>query len=309
MNKIIFLSLSILLLSCSDSTPEMSSADKLLRDSLFLVIHQKYESMDFKNAESVIDEMKPFDEKDFEYFKTKAQIKYNLEKAVEALLLINRALKVHPLNSQALYIKAAIFSKLRFEDSALIYLNKAIMLDPGNEGYFYARAQANAERGLFLLALDDLDRCIKLRPDKKYELISYRTKIRLSISDTIGTIADCDTLIALQPTKSFAYGQKAYCLLWQSNYGEALKILNHALNLNAGDSQLYLLRFSARQNLEDKKCCEDLEQAILLGNQDAYKYIKKCEEFFKKKGVEYRFRIDTLQPTKKPNDDNHSTRV
>ncbi|MDP3556329.1 MAG: hypothetical protein Q8T03_03080 [Bacteroidota bacterium] len=299
---LLYLFFALTFTSCDDEKPEMTETEKTRRDSLYLVVRQYYGNGDLVNAEKVIDSFTAFNDNDFDYFNAKAKIKYNMGKLPEALLLINRALKIHPLHGESLVLKSSALMGLHYEDSSLIYLNKAIMLNPTNTGYLMARMRINLDREIPTLVIDDAIACIRIDPANRAAYLSASSKAKLLAGDTLGALGDCDTILKYKPNDIFGNGQKGFLLFYIRQYSEAIKYFDKTIEMTPNNGELFLFRASAKGYLKNKAgSCDDLEKAILLENPEALKYVDRCEDYFKAHGKKFTIKTDTVYERQQPN--------
>jgi tetratricopeptide (TPR) repeat protein len=295
MKRLLISLLTIILFNCSDEIKEKTPVEIASRDSIELIIKELCESGRFSEAEIILDTLKPFNEKDFSFYSTKARLKFELNKMTEALLQVNRALKIAPRHSKSLFLKAIILRRLDFEDSALIYLNRAILFDPKNAEYVFARANINAKKEIEALVEDDINTCIELDKSHAANYLVWRSRFKLFIKDTIGAIDDCDTILQFDPNNYDANGQKAYIFFVRKDYKYAVTLFNKTIEINPNSMAAYYYRALSKEGSGNKNgFCDDIEIAIRLGSKDAAKELYKCEDYYRKHGKKYEMKVDTI---------------
>ncbi|MHB8780037.1 MAG: hypothetical protein ACYC55_01450 [Candidatus Geothermincolia bacterium] len=160
----------------------------------------------------------------------------------------------------------------RFEE-----MSEFIGDNPGEAGVFFSRAALLVEHGYWNMAIGDLDRAIKLRPDftEAIYLRAQALRRRLKYDENpihSRAIADLDLVIRAKPGHVEAYHQRgvAYALL--GDWHSAADSWDRALIINRDYFPSYLCRALARMRRDEvAAAAEDLREVLRLqpDNDDA----------------------------------------
>lgn len=279
--------ISILIISC-DNAKETNEDDKRAtpeNDSVYKHLEELYSKQNYKQAERIIDTLKPKSQDDLAFYTLKAKIKYNCQHFSETIHAINKALEINPNNSTLLFLKSSSYMALNYTDSALIFLTKAINLDSSNTGYISARIRMYENMKIPVLQLDDINHLIRINSNNiEYKFALYNFKYHNG--DTITAVNGFKDALKEFPNNVTALQALGIIAFERGNKKEAKDYLQRSIDIEPTDGLIFLYMASILADEKKKdKSCDCLLKAVELGDQNALKHIYKCEEYLKKKGV------------------------
>lgn len=201
----------------------------------------------------------------------KGRILKELDRDMEALGCLEKALELQPNLDVALTDKGAILSTLgpEYYKDALNCFNKVVQLTGGSEAWH--------NKGLMLLRLDREKEALECF-DKAIELeetaCSYcgRGVSKQALGDTLGALKDFSRAqeIGIPEDCTIFYASKSLVLEKLERYEEALKIVEKGLTIRSDVRELWIQKASVLVDLEKpdeaKKC---IETAVKLQPTDA----------------------------------------
>lgn len=260
---------------------QVIDAKPYLPEPYYLRAIAKYSLDDYVGAEAdaaIAAEINPFLPDAWE---VRAVAMQSLRKYDEAIAYYDRALELLPYNRQMLFNKALAQEAAGKFDSADSTFTKLLSYFPGFDGGYVGRAQLNIERGDTLAAVTDLnkaleinansvaaltlrsalnrwspraaladmERAVKLQPDRTYLRIN-RAVARYNVHDFEGALDDFDYVLEQEPTNYTALFNRAMLRTQIKDNDRALSDLNRALQLKPNDVRA---RFNRALVLADKR--------------------------------------------------------
>jgi tetratricopeptide (TPR) repeat protein len=165
-----------------------------------------------------------------------------------ALIDINKAIELDPINVDAFFLRAAIRSKKGDAAGVLADYNKIIELAPtaqGVEVIYTNRSMIRLQKGDVDGALGDLNKAISINP-KVAEIYNGRAIARLQKGDLDGALSDYEKVIELKPTLPSAFMGRGYFRMQNGDLDGALADFNKAIELKPDYADSYLDRGMAR---------------------------------------------------------------
>lgn len=263
------------------------------------------------DAEKLLGSIKPRNAYDHYYFMYAMKVKSALGKHSEAIHFINAGMRVSdkPENIAALHFwKADSYGKLGFLDSFIVNLDKAISLDSTKYEYYMSRIHYYSVVKLPDMELQDIYRLFRL-DSSEVDFYSTLALYHLEKTDTTSAINIYKDMLKKQPENFAALKSMGLINYSRRKYGQAIKYFEKAININPTDGELFMFTASALgydRNGDKDKACEYLLKAANFGNEEAYKHLYKCDEYYKKRGIEMKIHYPT-EKEKTNNKNNTST--
>ena len=232
------------------------------------------------NSKNIIPNNQELYNKAYQYFQEK-----EYTTACEEL---NKLINLEPNNTKAISFRGYIYLFFLGEyDKAILDFSKVIQLDPDHEKIFYFRGNAYYENKNYIKAVQDFTTAIN---NDKDDMNSYflRALTKTKLNDYKGAIRDYDKILNLKDTVSSTlfkystvYNNKAYCLCNLSNYDDALKFSNIALDKDKTEAYIWDTRGEIYFHLNEfEKCISDMNHAISIkedGNSYFWMGLAKLE--------------------------------
>lgn len=186
-------------------------------------------------------------------------------KNIEALNLINDALKKYPETVSLLGTRAPILMELKRFPEVIEDCNKVLAVENNDQAILLTRSIANHHTGNEKAAILDLDIAIRLNPEKA---LAYNNRAwsYAAMHEYDKALADIDKAIALDKGLSTSHDTKAVILYGMGRLQDALNAVNNAITLKKDDGAFYyhragILTFTGK--VEEAKT--DISKAITLG--------------------------------------------
>lgn len=142
------------------------------------------------------------------------------------------------------------------EDALLGELTESLEENPQEEGDLFRRGKLLLDRGYYSLAIKDLNRLIKLRPDlaEAYMLRGKALRRKMSYDENPiynRAIRDFNQVIRLRPGWAEAYYERGVCYALLNDWSDAVDNWDRALILNRDLYPAYLARGLGRRKKGD----------------------------------------------------------
>ncbi|MBI2722463.1 MAG: hypothetical protein HYX39_09835 [Bacteroidetes bacterium] len=292
------------LISCDeDIVVDPFAVSDHTRDSIYLKVNELTSNLKYDDAEKLLGTIRARDIYDQDYFYLMSNVKTHLNKQSEAIHYLRLALRVSKQKAAIHYLLAERYGAMNMKDSAIVCLNRAIAEDTLNQGYLRARTKYYIDNQLPILALDDANRLLRI--DSSVNNVLYRARCTFDIGDTSGAFGLYQLVYNRHPDNLDAIKYIGFIYSYQKKNAKAKEYFNKYLNLDPtnGDVFFQMAIILSNENKIDK-ACDCLLKAMEYGDEDAYKHAYKCEEQFKKRGIEIKFRTDSI-PKQTKSDGSH----
>tara|TARA_B100001057_G_C22849907_1_gene950570 strand:+ start:112 stop:3132 length:3021 start_codon:yes stop_codon:yes gene_type:complete len=177
----------------------------------------------------------------------KGQLK-NYNGAIEDF---SKSIEIMPDNASYYYGRAILFEIIKNYPNAIADLNKAIEFSTNVDYFFFKRAELKSQINDYEGSLNDYSKTVELNvnfPDVYFR----RASVKYDLEDFEGAINDLTTVID-KDDKPYAdvYKFRAEIKLISDDSKGALNDLNIALSIDPNDYELYVVRGSVKNNLDD----------------------------------------------------------
>lgn len=182
----------------------------------------------------------------------------------EAESLYREALRVDPLNFDALQLLGALMVDTRNYDQGVALIRNAIGVRPS-----FAKAHVNlgvalAHLGRYTEAISSYDRALALVP-KYAEAFVGRANAHTHLGHTTEALSDFDQALTIKPDFVQALNNKAAALYKAGRFAEVLGTTQQAINLHCANYDCHLLRADALRRLErNEEAIAAYDHAITL---------------------------------------------
>ena len=163
--------------------------------------------------------------------RTRGRALYWLERDAEALADLDAALKLDPMDKQALSYRGDCYRWLGRHEQALADFNRAIELDRDYALAICKRGEAHALLGRYDEALTDFDRAIELNPSYDWA-IAERGQVYSLAGRYEEALADLDRAIELNPQLDWAITERGEVHRLAGRPDQAIADFNRAIELN-----------------------------------------------------------------------------
>jgi tetratricopeptide (TPR) repeat protein len=301
---------SLILTSCDDEVvivDPFAIPDKT-RDSIYLKVQELYMKNQSNEAEKLLSTIKPRNAYDHYYFMYAMKVKSALGKYSEAIHFINADMRVSdkPENIAALHFwKADCYGKLGFLDSFIVNINRAIELDSTKYEYYMSRIHYYSVIKQPDMELPDIHRLFRLDSNE----LDFHSTLALYYSekgDTLSAIKTYTDVLKKEPGNIWALRSMGIISYLRKDFKNAKKYLEKSIDIDPTDGQVFFFAASTlgyEKNKDRNKMCDYLLKSADLGYEDSYKHLFKCDEYYKKKGIQ----INIHKPNEKANTDNSKT--
>lgn len=259
----------------------------------------------YTDAEKLLSTIKPRDAYDHYYFMYAMKVKSALGKYSEAIHFINSGMKVSSKteNIAAMHFtKADCYGKLGFLDSFIVNINKAIELDSTKYEYYMSRIHYYSVTKQPDMELPDIYRLFRLDSNE----VDFHSTLALYYSekgDTSSAIKIYKDMLKKEPENIWALRSMGILSYLLKDYHRAKDYLEKSIDIDPTDGQVFFFAASTLGQVKNKdrdKICDYLLKSADLGYERAYKHLYKCDEYYKKKGIQ----INIHNPVDNTNADN-----
>ena len=214
------------------------------------------------------------DKDDFSALYKRAVCYYSLSQYDAALKDLDKFREVYPSSYQATVLRAFVFRDVEDSQRQLEALNEALSLRPGEPGLIQWRAGIYLEEEKFEEAKADMLYLRSLQESPEIEL--YLGLAYYNLKEADSALNFINKAIALEPTYLPAYLYGGSFSLQEGMYDLAVKYLNVALRLDAGNGNALFYKGIALIELDRKdEGCTFLSRAFYGGVDDAGDYLKE----------------------------------
>jgi len=197
----------------------------------------------------------------------------------EASKLTNRAISIEPDNEQSRFLNGLIHL-YGFNNyiKAVAEFQKVINRSHEPKIAHYYKALAHYYDKDYSNTISDMRIFLTYEPENT-DALFMSALAKSEVSDLYGAIRDYDEIIHLEkeanPTVykfSTVYNNKAYCLVRQGKYKEALPLVNKALDMDKSEAYIWDTRGEIYYKLGDfKSSIEDMNKALeIQENENSY---------------------------------------
>jgi outer membrane protein OmpA-like peptidoglycan-associated protein/Tfp pilus assembly protein PilF len=174
----------------------------------------------------------------------RALIYFYLGQYDEALADINKEIEVTPEDAEAYASRARIYAESEQPDAAMADLNKALAIDPRHVDALNSRGAIYTMSGKMDAALADFNAVLAIDP-KNADAYSSRGGMYLMTNRLPQALADLDQAIRLNPTDINAFLNRGMTYLFQKRFDQAIADFTRALALEPGNAHLHFQRATA----------------------------------------------------------------
>ncbi len=237
-----------------------------------------------------------YSEGNFEY----AQLKFMIDQPVEAIVLINKAIKIDPKLGK-LYAYRAYYTQKAYTvfpgdkryQSINDDYNLALYLDPNNYEFYKMRSEFKRQMGLELEALTDYNKMIEISPADNY---AYRERgvLKMHKENYLDAVKDFTASIELYPEDAKNFRYRGLCMHNMRKYYDAYNDFSKSKDLL--NSQLtqkedsgYIKRAIDETNQmrghtlfamgKGSEACVDFIKALDMGERKGLNYFRKYCRF------------------------------
>lgn len=295
MKYILLLLTCLTLIACEEEAPiDPYAISEKTRDSIYLKVQELYTLENYKDAEKLLSSIRARDIYDLGYYSLNAKVKFNLQKYSEAVHFINSALRVNNDNASTYFLKANCYAAMDLTDTAVICLDKAIDLDSTNVRYIVARLRYHFNKSS-ILAIDDINRLIRM-DSTNLDYQSYLALYKYQQHDTTSAIKIYEAMLQKNPSELNALKSMGFINLHRNKMSKAKFYFDKYNEFEPTNGEVfYGLFMILEKEKKNDKSCDCLLKAIELGDQEAMKHTYKCEDYFRKKGIQVNIRTDTIR--------------
>lgn len=229
----------------------------------------------------------------FEY----ARFKFTINEPVQAIQLMNKAIKIDPKTGKY-YAYRAYFTQRAYTvfpgdkkyQSIIDDYNLAIYLDATNYEFYKLRSEFKRQMGQEVEALMDYNKMIELSPDNQYAY-TERGVIKMHKENYIDAIEDFSASIELYPDEAKNFRYRGLCLHNLRKYYDAYNDFSKSLELlNAKAdtteamqkviAETYLMRGHVLFAMgKGSEACVDFLKALDMGERKGLNYFRKYCRF------------------------------
>jgi tetratricopeptide (TPR) repeat protein len=171
-----------------------------------------------------------------------------------------------------------LYEKNEFME-AILNLNKAIKVDPNYSPAYYLRGNIKDNFDDRHGAMKDYNIAVEKNP-KFADAFFARGNVKMKLQDYYGAIADYSAAILINENYIEAYFNRGKAKQFLLAYEDAINDCTKIIEINAANIDAYYMRGILRINFGDmQNGCLDLSKAGELGDHKAYEVIKeKCNQ-------------------------------
>lgn len=193
------------------------------------------------------------------------------------VLLFVVSFSVFGQTADELYKSALVQLSDKNYAEAISLLDQAISNNKSNVNYLLKRGEAKYLSGKGILAIQDFNKVIQLDAENSMAY-AYRSAIYVDMKDYKGAIIDCQKALEIDPKNELAYVRMgdAYISQSPSDFIEAMKSYNYAINLNPKNKTALQNRGVAKKELKDYYgAIDDFNQAIIIDAEYGAAYMNR----------------------------------
>ncbi|WP_295668631.1 tetratricopeptide repeat protein [uncultured Mucilaginibacter sp.] len=245
----------------------------------------------------------------FMVVKAKAAIRIN--KAQEALTMVDDYLKTHQPDFMMLFVKGSAYNVLGDRQQALAFFSQSIAANPDFPDAYLGRGKDLDDIGRYPQALKDLDKYISLRDDnaqayydrslvyfhsgdfnaalgdcnkslafdpKNASFLEFRGEVYAALKQPEMALADFNAAIAIAPGYAVPYYQVAGTYLNAKEYSKALPFINKAIELIPNAKEYFWIRCRLYLYLnKNAEALADAQKAMALDDKAPDGYVCLAE--------------------------------
>lgn len=216
------------------------------------------------------------------YYLVSLMLKNKSQYALDKLYNILKKIPLDNIEQRAdvMYSIGLGWSCLEKKDSLYVYLEKAINEDSLNVKYLYFRSKFYLGDSLYVLALNDLNKAIKMQPNYK-GLLFARGIVKKEMRMYSEALKDMESIPSYLENDPNVYAHRAYVYLKIGKFKECIVDCDSSIKLNPYNGHEYGVRAAAKSKLEDfHGAYEDLKKAVQLGNNEAIPLYQEYKKYY-----------------------------
>lgn len=205
-------------------------------------------------------------------FLKKTKLYKNREELEQAMVLVNKAIKLYPKQVEFYIHRGALLMKLGDYTKALENFQEAIIQNPTFPAIYFVRADCYLQMKEWKKALEDYDYAIELKPDDA-EFYYNRANLKEEFGNFYEALKDYNKSIELNPEFILAYQNRAYLKQKQGKHQEALQDFDRIIELAPQESLHYFHRGILYATIgQTQKALMDYGRSIQLNPQHEEAY-------------------------------------
>lgn len=178
----------------------------------------------------------------------------------------DRALELLPYNRQIMFNKALAQEQAKLYDGADSTYAELLRVYPRFDGAFIGRAQLNLQRGDTLAARSDLSRALEINGNS-VEALTLRAA--LNPDDPKAALADMERAVKLQPDRTYLRVNRAVARYLNHDFNGALDDFDYVLEQEPTNYTALFNRAMLRAEIKDNdRAVQDLDRALQLRPDD-----------------------------------------
>ena len=253
-----------------------------------------------KEAISYFDAAIAIDPEMIEAYERRGMLKQHNQLFGEAIQDFNKMYALNPYSLKAIKLRANARMMAGKYTHALIDLNYFLKTDTTDTDLYYNKGICCMQLGDFQLATQSFERVTRDKPEDTGAYYKI-AQCKLALGDTLGTFEACDSILSIKSCHVQVFNLRGVIYLDKKDYAKALKEfetaivcspvfmegflnrgitnmkmgkyqnalydINKAITLNPGSGMAYLIRAQIKDKTKDTSACEDLEKAMMLGQE------------------------------------------
>jgi tetratricopeptide (TPR) repeat protein len=224
--------------------------------------HIKYASNDLQGALNYLNIALNL-AKTYEGYITRAVVKIDMKDYAGALADSDSAYQLNPYRTGTLINKGFIFLQMGNYQDALDTYNHALRLDSLNSKAYKGRALAKKAMQDMDGALNDLN--ISLALNESYDCLMERALVKMAVNDFDGARSDLYLALQMNPNSFEVYINRGIIELNMGNYDNALKEFNAATSIDSASFHAYVYKAIAKMNLSNfAQAIDDLNTSVKI---------------------------------------------
>ena len=189
--------------------------------------------------------------------------------------VLSKAINNVPTYADAYYNRAFAYGNLGQNDKAIADYSKTIELDPTYLKAYANRGNLFKNVNKFEEALKDYNKAIELKPDYA-NMYNNRGLIYMEQKKNAEALMDFNKAIELNPELFLAFQNRGNLLYDEKKYADAISNYSKVIALKPDYAGAYYTRALAAYFSGNKEAaCQDMQQAVKLGNKSAVNAVKE----------------------------------
>ncbi|MCC5921532.1 MAG: tetratricopeptide repeat protein [Cyclobacteriaceae bacterium] len=189
----------------------------------------------------------------------------------EALIPLNQLVKKYPNEARYLNARGVAFFELEKYTEAVGSYNAAIRIDSTDYRPWFNRGNVKREFEDYVGAMDDYEMALRLKPNVG-DIYLNRGVVLTELGMLTQAIDEFESALTLNGPNHLILSNKAKAELADSRFEDAIASISHVLEEDPELMSGYLILAYSYQGLgEMEEACANVDQAVMLGSQEAMK--------------------------------------